>query len=121
MLGGEPAGAGDVVGVDVGVDHIAEAEAALREERLVLLDVDRRVDDRGLVTLAGGNQVGGAAAAFVEDLLEVHRRVPCRPLRAIDYRLSVEAGMTASRQDGKLRRSCGHLSPSFPLLLPPIQ
>jgi len=34
VLGGETAGARDVVGVDVGVDHIAEAEAALREKYL---------------------------------------------------------------------------------------
>ena len=34
VVGGETAGARDVVGVDVGVDHIAEAEAALREKYL---------------------------------------------------------------------------------------
>jgi hypothetical protein len=40
VLGGETAGSRDVVGVDVGVDHITKAEAALGEERVVLLEGD---------------------------------------------------------------------------------
>ncbi|MCC2626921.1 MAG: hypothetical protein K0S14_571 [Thermomicrobiales bacterium] len=75
VLGDETAGARDVVSVDMGVDRIAEVEAALREQCLVLFDRDRGVDDGGLVTLAGGNQVGGAATPFVEKLLEIHRHV----------------------------------------------
>ena len=101
MLGREPARARDVVGVDVGVDRVAEAEAALREECLVLLDRDRWVDDRGLVTLTGGNQVGGAATPFVEELLEVHR--------CVLVGLSVEDGKTSrelvSRQSYRAARS----------------
>ena len=85
-----------MVGVDVGIDRIAEAEAALREECLVLLDGDRWIDDRGLMTLARGNQVGRAATPFVEKLLEVHG--------CVLYGLSVEDGKTARRQDGKTAR-----------------
>ena len=72
MLGGQPARAGDVVGVDVGVDHVAQPEVALLEQRLVLLDRERRIDDRRLVGLPRRDQVGGAAAPLVEELLEVH-------------------------------------------------
>src|SRR5688500_19060583 len=61
--------------------------------RSVLLDRERWIDDRGLMTLAGGSQVGGAATSFVEELLEVHRRVP--------RGLSVEDGKTARRRDGR--------------------
>jgi hypothetical protein len=91
MLGGDTAGTRDVVGVNVCVDYIAEAEAALHEECLVLLDRKGGVDDRGLVTLARGNQVGGTATPFVEELLEIH----CHVLLG----LSVEDGETARRQD----------------------
>src|SRR5215212_5781542 len=80
-----------MVGVDVRVDRIAKAEAALGEECLVLLDGDRRIDNRGLMTLAGGNQVGRAATSLVEKLLEVHG--------CVLYTLSVEDGKTARRQD----------------------
>src|SRR3954454_23520849 len=80
-----------MVGVNVGVDRIAEAEAALREECLVLLDGDRWIDDRGLMTLTGGNQVRRAATPFVEKLLEVHGWVLCG--------LLAEDGKTARRQD----------------------
>ena len=85
VLGDETTGARDVVGVDVGVDRIAKAEAALREECLVLLDRDRGVDDGGLVTLAGGNQVGRAATPFVQKLLEIHRHVLCGLSAAGDW------------------------------------
>jgi hypothetical protein len=63
-----------VVRVDVRVDHVAQMEAALAKQRLVLLGFNRRVDDRRLVRLARRNEIRRTAAAFVEDLLEVHGR-----------------------------------------------
>ena len=49
VLGRELSRAGDVIGVDVRVDHIAQREPALAQQRLVLRGVDRRIDDRGFV------------------------------------------------------------------------
>src|SRR5829696_1931173 len=85
-----------MVGVDVCIDGIAEAEATLGEESLVLLDGDRWIDNRGLMTLARGNQVGRAATSLVEKLLKVHG--------CVLYTLSVKDGKTARRQDGKTAR-----------------
>src|SRR5262249_33909709 len=72
VLRGQPPRARDVVGVDVRVDHVAEREVALLQERVVLLDPERRVDDGGLVRLPRRDQVRRATAPLVEDLLEVH-------------------------------------------------
>ena len=49
MLGRQSPGAGDVVRVHVGVDHIPQLETTLAEQRLVLGSLDGRIDDRGLV------------------------------------------------------------------------
>jgi hypothetical protein len=73
VLGRQRASAGDVIGVDVGVDHVAQPKIALAQQLIVLLDVERGIDDRRLVALARSDQVGGAAAPLVEELFEVHR------------------------------------------------
>src|SRR4051812_45401934 len=85
-----------MVGVNVRIDRVAEAEAALGEECLVLLDGERWIDDRGLMTLTRGNKVRRAATPFIEKLLEVHG--------CVLYGLLVEDGKTARRQDGKTAR-----------------
>src|SRR5262249_22194765 len=72
MLGRELPCAGYVVGVDVGVDDVAESELALAKKRLVLGGVDGRVDDCRFMRLGRGDEIRRATAAFVEDLLEVH-------------------------------------------------
>jgi hypothetical protein len=51
------------------------------------------------MTLAGGNQIGGAATPFVEELLEVHRRVL--------FELSDQVGQSVSQQDESEVRSRG--------------
>ena len=72
VLRGKLPRAGDVVRMDVRVDDVAKGEPALAKERLVLLRLDRWVDDGGLVRLARRDEIGRTAAAFVEDLFEVH-------------------------------------------------
>ena len=56
---------------------------AILEQRLILLDLDRRIDDRRLLRLSGGDQIRGAAAALVQDLLEVHGQLPPARWRAL--------------------------------------
>jgi hypothetical protein len=56
----------------VRVDHVSQLEAALPKEGLVLLGLDRRVDDGRLMRLPRRDEIRRTAAAFVEDLFEVH-------------------------------------------------
>src|SRR5262249_54509210 len=73
LLGrGQPARPGDVVGVDVRVNDVAQAEVAFAEQCLVRLGVDGRVDDGRFAGLARGDHIRRTPTAFVQDLLEVH-------------------------------------------------
>src|SRR5262249_151377 len=69
---GQPARPGDVVGVDVRVNDVAQAEVAFAEQGLIGLGVDGRVDDGRFAGLARGDHIRRTPTAFVEDLLEVH-------------------------------------------------
>src|SRR5262249_11261663 len=55
MLRGQRSGARHVIRVDVRVDHVTQRKITLAQQRLVLVDLNRRVDDRRLVGLARGN------------------------------------------------------------------
>src|SRR2546421_8058979 len=73
MLLGQSPGSGDVIGMNVRVDNVAQGELPLPEQRVVLLDLNGRIDDRRLARLPGGDEIGRAPNSLVEDLLEIHR------------------------------------------------
>ena len=66
----EPSVAGDVVGVRVRLEHVADLEAVLLGEREVLLDLPLRVDHGRLAPV--GDDVGRAAEVLVQHLAEEH-------------------------------------------------
>ena len=70
--GREPAVAGDVVGVGVGLEHVLDRHAEVAREAQVLVDVEPRIDDRGDPRVVVADQVGGAAEIVVGDLSEDH-------------------------------------------------
>src|SRR5262249_42115109 len=79
MRGRKSARSGDMVRVDVRVDDVAEPELTPAQQRFVRFGVAGRVNDRRLMRLARGDQVGGAPALFVENLLEIHDRPSSLP------------------------------------------
>ena len=68
----QPAVAGDVVGVVVGLEHVLDPHPVQARQPPVGLDVPLRVDDRGDARVAIGDQVGRAAEVLVDDLTEEH-------------------------------------------------
>src|SRR5579884_240657 len=72
MARGEHPGARDVVGMNVGIDDVAQAEPSFLQEGVVLVNVNRWIDNRGLMRLARGNEIRRAAEPLIEDLLKVH-------------------------------------------------
>jgi hypothetical protein len=70
--GGEPAVAGDVVGVRVGLEHVLDADAEVAREREVILDVELGVDDGGEAGILVADQVRGAAEVVMGHLAEQH-------------------------------------------------
>src|SRR5262249_35625578 len=73
MLRDQAARAGDMIGMDLRIDYVSQSEAALAQQCIVLLRLDRRVDNRRVVRAARGYDVGGASTAFVQELLEIHQ------------------------------------------------
>ena len=68
----EPAVAGDVVRVVVGLEHVLDPDAVQAAEPQVGLDVPLRVDHGGDARAGVADQVGGAAQVLVQDLPEQH-------------------------------------------------
>jgi hypothetical protein len=66
--------AGDVVGVGVGLQHVADPHPVQPRQPQVGLDVPLRVDDHRHPRFAVGDQVGGAAEVLVDYLAEEHGR-----------------------------------------------
>jgi hypothetical protein len=58
--------------MNVGIYRQDDMEVTALSQLYVLRDVLRGINDDRLLGLAGGNDVGGAAGIFVENLLEVH-------------------------------------------------
>ena len=118
--GREPAVAGDVVGVVVGLEHVLDAHAHVAREREVLVDLEARVDDRGDARVLVADQVGGAAEVVVGDLAEDHREArrdyPARPLA---WRPSPPASPSCARSRPRRSTSCARSPPSSsgPVLL----
>ena len=74
--GDEPAVAGDVVGVVVGLQDVLDAHAEVAREAQVLVDVELRVDDGGDAGVLVADEVAGAAEVVVGELAEDHRVLP---------------------------------------------
>jgi hypothetical protein len=69
----EPAVAGDVVSVVVGLQHVLDADVVQAPELEVRLDIPLRVDDDRDPLAGVGDEIRGAAEVLVEDLPEQHR------------------------------------------------
>src|SRR5438270_13705165 len=59
---------GDVVGVQVGIEDISDRVTALVGEGEILLDIELRVNDRGLTRLPRRKEIAGAAGLIVQEL-----------------------------------------------------
>jgi hypothetical protein len=70
--GDEPAVAGDVVGVVVGLEHVLDHDAEVAGEPQVLVDVQARIDDRGDPGVLVADQVARATQVVLGDLTEDH-------------------------------------------------
>ena len=70
----QPPVAGDVVGVVVGLQHVADPHPVQAGQAPVGIDVPLRVDHGGDARFAIGDQVGGAAEILVDYLTEEHGR-----------------------------------------------
>jgi len=69
--------AGDVIGMQMGVDRLDELEIKLADELKIAIDLlDHRIDDHGLAALSAGEQIGVGAGGLVEQLAEDHGRIP---------------------------------------------
>ena len=69
----QPAGASDVVGVDVGVHHVLEAQPQLPHQLGVSLGVlDDGVDEERLLGVTVPQEVGVGGGLLVEELSEDH-------------------------------------------------
>src|SRR5262245_17365787 len=87
--------AGDVVGVQVGVDRFHQPEVELADELQIAIDLlQHRIDDQRLATAAAGDQVGVGAGNAVEKLAKDHRLTPglrhySRPTASASYLANV--------------------------------
>ena len=71
--GAQPARCGDVIGVDVRLQHAMEPEAELREQRAVALDLtEHGIDQRRLARALVAEQVAIAGGFRVDQLAEDH-------------------------------------------------
>ncbi len=66
--------AGDVVGVQVGIDRLDQLEVELADQLQIAVDLlQHRIDDQRLASAAAGEQIGIGAGDAVEQLAEDHR------------------------------------------------
>ena len=73
----KPAGRGDVVGVDVGVQGAGERQLQLLQHRQVAFDrLDDRIEEHGLPGLRVGEQVGVGRGLRLVELTEDHMWAP---------------------------------------------
>ena len=71
--GPQPAVAGDVIGVVVGLEDVLDAHAHVARQLEVLVDLEPRIDHRRHPGLLVADQVGRAAEVVMGDLAEDHR------------------------------------------------
>ncbi len=72
VVEGEPAVAGDVIGVRVRLQHADDANLAVRRLREQRLDRVGRIHHHRLARALAADQVGGAAEIVVDELMEEH-------------------------------------------------
>src|SRR5215510_5797657 len=69
--------AGDVVGMQVGVDRFHQLEVELTDELQIAINLlQHRIDDQRLAAAAAGDQVGVGARNTVEKLAKDHHTTP---------------------------------------------
>ena len=101
---GQPAVAGDVVGVVVGLEDVLDAHAHVARELEVLVDLEARVDDGGDARVLVADQVGGAAEVVVGDLAEDHVALRGAPAGLACSQASMPPlTLRASRPDARAR------------------
>ena len=89
--------AGDVVGMQVGVDRLHQLQVELADELEVAIDLlQHGVDDQRLAAAAGGEQVGVGAGRRVEELTERSRSPPGRLQGRTDYPATSPTGQVFS-------------------------
>ena len=76
--GGQPAVAGDVIGVVVGLEHMVDVHAQVAGQLQVLVDLEARVHHGGDACIAVADEIGGAAQVVVRDLPEDHGAGSCQ-------------------------------------------
>jgi hypothetical protein len=70
--GGQPAVAGNVIGVVVGLDDVLDRNPHVPRQAQVLADVELGVDDRRHAGVLVTDEIGGAAEVVLGDLAEDH-------------------------------------------------
>ena len=96
--GREPAVAGHVVGVVVGLEDVLDRDAQIAREPQVLADLQPRVDDRRDARVLVADQVGRAAEILVRDLAEDHAAESNRSVR-VPITLRTQATANLSDRD----------------------
>ena len=72
--------AGDVVGVQVGIDRLHQLQVQFADELEVAIDLlQDGIDDQRLAATAGGEQVGVGAGRRLEQLTKDQNRLPRSP------------------------------------------
>ena len=67
--------AGDVVGVQMGVDGLDQLEVEFADELQIAVDpLEHRIDDQRLAAVPAGDEIGVGAGGAVEELAEDHGR-----------------------------------------------
>ena len=69
---GQPAVAGDVVGVVVSLEDVLDRDPGVAGQLEVLVDLEARIDDRGLAGLLVADEIRGTTEIVVGDLAEDH-------------------------------------------------
>src|SRR5262249_8728921 len=73
ILRRQTARAGDMVSMNVRIDDVLQPEAALSQQSVVLLRLNRRVNNRRLICATRGNGVGGTSTTLIQELLKIHK------------------------------------------------
>jgi hypothetical protein len=73
---GEPAGAGNMIGMGVGIDDVTKMEIPFGKNGFILVGDKGGIDDGGFTCLAARNEIRGATATLIEKLLEIQQRSP---------------------------------------------
>ncbi len=84
--GRQAAMAGDVIGVVVGLKYVLDRYPGIASQREVLVDLEPRIDDRGVTRLLVADEIGGASKIVVGDLAEDHAATSAPSTSALSSR-----------------------------------